>query len=656
VPLLQAVNLSHAFGAETVLNGASLSLEPGDRVGLVGRNGCGKSTLVRILAGSLTPDEGAVTLQRGRRAALLEQDPDLPPDETLRGAAEAAFADLHRLHEELHAVFDRMASADGDGLTRLLREQERLERAIDAAGGYAVDHKIDATLHGLGFTDAQFTIACKDLSGGQRGRLALARLLLESPDLLLLDEPTNHLDIDGRMWLESFLREEFSGAVLLISHDRRLLQNVVTRIVEVEDGRLIDYPGSYDTFRRLRAERRRTILGAYERQQAEFRRQAQFIQKYKTGQRAKEARGRQKHLDRARAEAIEKPLDIGAFRFNLPKAPRAGELVITARGLCKRYALTDDSGEPAGEKVLFHDLDLTIARGERWGIIGPNGAGKTTLVRCLLGDMAPDAGTVRLGANLAVGYYRQTDAGVDPERPVYRFIQDAVRAENPDAELTEQQARDLAGAFLFSGLDQEKPMGVLSGGERSRARLAALLASAKNLLVLDEPTNHLDIPSAERLEEALTTDGAYTGALLLISHDRALIDATCDHVLALDGDGGAEAVIGNFSDWLARRRARDSASAPAREPRPRRQANTKRDRAPGERPTGSAGGLNLSLNELESRIESLQARLAEIDTALSDPGVWIAPDRASALAAERAALADELEPLEHEWFERAGSA
>ena len=653
MPLLQAVNLVHAYGADTVLDGATLSIEPGDRVGLVGRNGCGKSTLLRILTARLTPYAGAVNLQRGRRAGMLEQDPDLPPDDSLRDAAEGAFAALHRLHAELHGVYDRMATATSDELTRLLREQERLDNAIDAAGGYAIDHRIDATLHGLGFTGEQFQIACKDLSGGQRGRLALARLLLEGPDLLLLDEPTNHLDIAGRMWLESFLSDEFVGAVLLISHDRRLLQNVVTRIVEIEDGRLIDYPGSYDTFRRLRAERRRTMLGAYARQQSEFRRQQQFIQKYKTGQRAKEARGRQKHLDRARAEALDKPLDAGSFRLNLPRAPRSGEQVITARGLSKRYTDRADDGGTT-DTILFHNLDLTITRGERWGIIGPNGAGKTTLVRCLLGEMAHDAGSVRLGTNLSVGYYRQTDEGVDPERRVYRFIQDVIRKENPDAELSEQQARDLAGAFLFSGDDQDKEMGVLSGGERSRARLAALLASAKNLLVLDEPTNHLDIPSAERLEEALTIDGGYDGALILISHDRALIDATCDHVLALDGAGDAEVVIGGFSDWLERHRARE---APRAEPRPSRQPGARPKRTPSRSVTTQAGsnGLSrLSMDDIEARIEALEARLTEIDADLAHPDLWKDTGRSAALTAEREAITAELAPLELEWGERAG--
>ncbi len=657
--LIQAVNLSHSFGADIVLAGATISIEPGERIGLVGRNGTGKSTLMRALAGRFRADSGSVMLQRGARVGYLEQDPTLPPDEALRDTAEEAFAELHRLHAELHTIYDAMATATGDDLTRLLRQQERLDRAIDAAGGYAVDHMIDATLHGLGFTDSQFKIKCKDLSGGQRSRLALARLLLEKPDLILLDEPTNHLDIAGRIWLETFLKDEFPGAVVLISHDRRLLQNVVTRIVEIEDGRLIDYPGSYDAFRKLRFERRLTQRRAFDKQQTEFRRQEEYIRKYKTGQRAKEARGRQKKLERARSDSIERPMELDSFTLRLPKAPRSGEHVVVARGLSKRYSNPIDADTGAteiGEKILFHDLDLTIGRGERWGIIGPNGAGKTTLVRCMLGDLPADSGSARLGSNVSVGYFRQSDAGIDPERPVYRFLQDVIRKENPDKELTEQQARDLAGAFLFSGSDQEKEMGVLSGGERGRARLAALLASAKNLLILDEPTNHLDIPSAERLEEALTIEGGYDGTLILISHDRALIDATCDHLIVLDGSGGAEIVIGNFSDWQAKQDARVAAART--EPTQRRVAvdkpKTQEKQAHAARPARRTGPLaRLSVEEIEARIEQVETRLRALDSDLSDPDIWKDHARASALTSERDALLAELEPLELEWGARA---
>ena len=664
MPLLQAVNVKHAYGTDVILDGATLSVEPGERVGLVGRNGAGKSTLVKIVAGLIAPDSGEVQVARGRRAGYLRQDPDLNPDDTVKSAAEGAFAALREAQREMEAVFDRMAEAGEDELPKLYRQQGRLEEQIEALGGYAVEHKVEAALHGLGFTDAQFDLKCSVLSGGQRARLALARLLLESPDIILLDEPTNHLDIAGREWLETFLRDEFAGAVLMITHDRRMLDHTVTRIFELEQGRLIDYPASYTKFRELRRERRHTQLNAWKKQQDDFRRQEDFIQRFKTGQRAKEARGRQLKLDRARLETIEKPLELESFRFELPKAERPSELIAVARGIRKSYAhARGERGEDLGEKTLFHDFELQIQRGERWGIIGPNGAGKSTLVKSLLGELAVDEGTVKLGQSVKVGYFRQIAEDFDPDEPMVRRLQNLIKKESPDAELSEQRTRDLAGAFLFSGSDQDKHMGALSGGERARVHLAAILASAKNVLVFDEPTNHLDIPGAERLEEALSRDGGYDGTLVLISHDRALLDAACDHLVILDGMGGAEVFHGDYSAWRAREddRAAEAARAHA-DQRAAAEAVEKKKRIAAEaekqqqrKSQGSGGGALGRMNQkkLESEIERIETRIAEIDASMSDPDVWSNPKKCETLGAERAALVGELEPLEFEWMRRA---
>ncbi len=666
MPIVSAVNIEHSFGDDIILRGATLVIEAGERVGVVGRNGAGKSTLLRAMGGLIKPDRGEIQTQRGARIAYLRQDPDLDPEETLRDAAEAAFGELHALHQQLHALYDEMAEAPPDRLDTLMKRQARIETAIEAAGGYAIDHRIDAALHGLGFTDAQFAIKCEDLSGGQRARLALARILLEEPDVLLLDEPTNHLDIYGRLWLEEFLRDEFKGAVVMITHDRYMLDSVVSRIAEVEHGRLIDYPGNYAKFRKIRFERRLTQQRAYEKQQTKFRTQEEYIRRYKTGQRAKEARGRQSKLEREREGALERPMELQTFKFQMPRAPRSGDVVISARGASKRYENVDhQSGDTMGNKVLFDDFDVAIGRGERWGIIGPNGAGKTTLVRCLLGEQDADAGDIKLGSNVRVGFFRQSQDHMDPDQIVYRHLQQIIRKENPGAELSEQQARDLAGAFLFSGDEQEKELGVLSGGERARTSLAGLLASAKNLIVLDEPTNHLDIPSAERLEEALTADpkdGGYEGALLLISHDRALIDATCDHIIALDGHGGAEVFFGDYSAWRARELEKASEAKQAEEEQRRqRQAEEKKAKAVAHAERQQRQKLNstqnklaaLSMNSLEERIEKAETRLKEIDAQLGDPDVWKDASKSNALSEERTQLASELEPLEFEWARRA---
>ena len=646
--LLTLANIRHSYGSQLVLDGATVSIDPGEKVGLVGRNGSGKTTLMKVMLGAIEPDRGALQLQRGARVGYLAQDPDLDPDDTLRDAAERAFADLHALHVAINEVYEQMASVTGDAMDRLLKRQARLEAEIEAAGGYAIDHKIGAMLHGLGFVDDQFTLKVRDLSGGQKGRLGLARLLLESPDLLLLDEPTNHLDIAGRRWLEEFLAEEYGGAVIVVSHDRWLLDRVVHRMIEVDDGGIREYPGNYQKYVELRRERELTQARVREKQLDRIRQEEQFIARYKTGQRAKQARGRQSRLDRfKRDELVERPIEMDVMRLQLPRAKRSGEQVIDARGLGKRYE----------DLVLFDDLDLTVFRGDRIGIIGPNGVGKTTLVRCLLGELAPGSGTVRLGSRINIGYYRQLQEHLDLSLTVCQYLQSVIVSLDGQAKASEQQARDLAGAFLFSGDEQDKALGNLSGGERSRAVLAGLVAGAHNVLVLDEPTNHLDIPSAERVEQALASDGGYQGTLLLISHDRALLQATCQKLLIFDGQGGLRLFQGTYSDWVhwQQRAAEDKAEVEREEKGARRRSkpSARPPAPPGSAETAHNPLAKLRLGELEERIEQLEQQLREIDEAMVDPAVYTDGRRCRELRAQRQAVVGELEPLEAEWARRA---
>jgi ATP-binding cassette subfamily F protein 3 len=675
MPLLSATNLKYTIGTRTLLDGVSFSIEAGERVGLVGRNGTGKTSLFRIIAGRLRPDGGSVSLARNARMGYLSQDPELDPSRTLRDEAAAGFVELNRLHAELDAVFHDMGlpeNAAPERLERLMRKQAELQDRIESMGGYATEHRVETVLHGLGFVDEQFGIPVSGLSGGQKGRLALAKLLLESPDLLLLDEPTNHLDIAGREWLEEFLVREFRGAVLMVSHDRRMLNNVVTRIEEIEGARLIDYPGNYDAFREIRRQRLLTQHRAYENQQSQWAKEEEFIRRFRAGQRAKEAQGRLSKLERQKELfAVERPVEMGAMRFRLPEAPRSADLVAVVRDASKAYDNPPDENGATrgGRRVLFENLTVTISRGERWAIVGPNGAGKTTLVRALLGDLPLDSGTARLGASVYVGYFAQLPAGVDDDLPLWEYLQRAIKRENPETTFSEQQARDLAGAFLFSGAEQDKPLGVLSGGERSRARLAALLASAKNLLVLDEPTNHLDIPSAERLEEALRAPGedddkdGYTGTLILISHDRALIDATCNHLIVLDGRGGATVFHGTYSEWhdkQVRDRAAGAPGGPSFAPPPAPAKRSDAKPAPsGPAPSSGrsekkSGGLSWMPDErLEKEIEKAAARLKAADADLSREEVYRDAERCREALAARDAAAAELERLEEEWLRRA---
>ena len=666
MPLLAAVNVKHAFGNTIILDGCSLSIEPGDRIGMVGRNGTGKSTFLKALGGKFKPDSGEISAAKGIRIGYLSQDPTLDPTDTLKGAAEAGFAELHRLHQLQHDVYEQMAGATGDTLDRLMKQQVEIERQIEAAGGYAIEHKVEEVLHGLGFVDSQFDVPVSKLSGGQKGRVALARMLLEQPDVMLMDEPTNHLDLAGRLWLEEFLVHDFNGAVLMISHDRYLLDNVVKKIVEVEQGRLIDYPGNYEAFRETRALRRLTMHRAYEKQQDRFRKEEEYIRRFKAGQRAKQAQGRLSRLEREKdTNTLERPMELAAFNMSLKAGDRSGDIVIAARGISKAYTNAEGA-----TKTLFKDLDIIIKRGERWGIIGPNGAGKSTLVSVLLGLTTPDTGTVRLGANVKLGYYRQTHEHVPHDFTVWQYLQKVIQDENPGTQMTEQAARNLAGAFLFSGDEQERDLATLSGGERSRAVLAGLLASAKNLLVLDEPTNHLDIPSAERLEEAMSLgdeesvkQGGYDGTLILISHDRAFLDAICDNLIILDGEGGARLFTGNYTDWQQKEKERQiAASREAAEAKRRAEEAEKKRRAAEEdrkrqqsaaKSTAAGPFSKLKTDQIEKKIEQTQTRIKQIDQELASGDVWRDPVKCQKLGEERTKLVKELEPLEFEWLKRA---
>jgi ATP-binding cassette subfamily F protein 3 len=677
--LLSVANVTYALGDRVLLDGVNLTLDAGQHVGLVGRNGCGKSTLLKMIASNslseeqinaahlshAKPDAGQIQLARGSTAGYLHQDHALDPDRTLREEAGAAFAALADLHTQMEALSLRMGEPevyeDADALDRVMKQYAALEEQVASSGGYAVDHRIDETLHGLGLDDALFKVKCGELSGGQRGRLALAKLLLTEPDILLLDEPTNHLDIAGRQWLETFLGE-YRGAVLIISHDRWLLDRVVSKIYELDDGVMVEYPGHYEKFRTLRAERIVELRRAYEKQQTQIRSEKQFIAKFKAGQRAKQARGRETRLNRfIRDHAIEPPMELDKIKLTFDPRARSGDHVIVAENLSKVYE----------DKPLFESFSLDLKRGDRIGVIGPNGAGKSTLIRCLLGEQDATAGTARLGAQVDVGHFKQTHEHLDLSKSVVDYLRSFVPSD------TEQEARDLAGAFLFRGDEQDKVLNVLSGGERARAVLAGLMVRGHNLLVLDEPTNHLDIPSAERLEEALrrytTASKKYStaagnaagaeGTLILITHDRMLLDHLVDQLIIFDGHGNAELFLGTYSEWLdAKPSATDQAPPPPpKKPTPKKPAATGRAvRSPRKsaakpdtgKPRKKSPHANVPQKQLEQRIAEVEERLTEIDFAMNDPSVYSDGPKMKSLSDERQQLRNELEPLETEWLTR----
>jgi ATP-binding cassette subfamily F protein 3 len=693
--LVTLSNLRYGHGTRLLLDGVSGSIHESERIGLVGRNGCGKSTLFKLIARVIEPDEGEVQIARSVRVGYLEQDPRLPADKTLREAAAEAFASIEIHQQELEGVFERMATADGSELDKLLLRQVAIEEAIEAAGGYAVDHKIDAALHGLGFTDDDFDIPVQKLSGGQKARLALARLLLSDPDILLLDEPTNHLDIEGRRWLEEFLAEDFKGAVIVVSHDRWLLDRVVSRIIEIDRGVLREYPGNYAAFRLLRVERMLTVERQHEKQQDKIRQEQNFIDRYKAGQRAKQARGRESRLERFKEESlIEKHSELSVMSLDLPQPPQMGDFAFVAEGISKSF----------GDRVCFKNLTLSARPGARIGIIGPNGAGKTTLVRTLLGDLESDTGTIKRSPRLEIGWFRQNHDHLDRTLVVWQFLQNTIRSIEGGPRASEQEARNLAGAFLFTGQEQEKAIGDLSGGERGRLVLASLIASAKNLLVLDEPTNHLDIPSAERLEESLIRfggkadgRGGFGGVLLLISHDRALLQDLCDTIVVLDGEGNTRVFDGSYRELEARLKFERSAANERDRKSPQQpSASTQKSGAPAhgsssvsssankqakahslnaasnaasntgsKKPFSNAGVAsavkpkstmysNWSLDKIEQRISDIGRDVRVIDESFANPKVASDNARMKKLLASREELEKEQTALEEEWVRKSG--
>jgi ATP-binding cassette subfamily F protein 3 len=420
----------------------------------------------------------------------------------------------------------------------------------------------------------------------------------------------------------------------------------VTRIIEIENGDLRDSPGGFTRYMELRRERQLTQARVYDKQLDHVRREKRFIQKYKTGQRAKQARGRETRLQRFRSEMAERPAELEVMKLNLPKPPRSGDQVIDAHQLAKRY---DDL-------TLFENFSVELARGDRVGIIGPNGIGKTTLVRCLLGDLEPDEGEVRLGSRLSVGYYRQGHEHLDTTLTVWEYLQSVIVSLEGSVRASEQQARDLAGAFLFSGGEQDKLVGDLSGGERSRMVLAGLVAGAHNLLVLDEPSNHLDIPSAERLEAALSRDGGFEGTLLLISHDRALLQATCDRLIVFDAERPPRHFVGTYRDLLDR----ETRSAHEPEPAPKQAARAAGKKTAAASPparvatkTNDSPLRRLSMAALELRIVELEQAIADVDRALLDPAVYSDGEQCRRLKQQRDTLQADLGPVEEEWARRA---
>ncbi|MDQ6645092.1 MAG: ATP-binding cassette domain-containing protein, partial [Chloroflexota bacterium] len=538
MPIASVIQIGKSFGAERIFSGVSFQINEDDRIGLVGPNGAGKSTLLNILAGREEADEGVVAVARHTRIGYLLQVTDFQAENTLREEMLTVFAEVRQWEYEINELGQALASpaaiAESTLHEQLLQRYAELQARFEHAGGYTYENRVDQVLDGLGFTREQQESPVLQLSGGQQTRAALGKLLLQEPDLLLLDEPTNHLDLAALEWLETYLAA-WKGAMVVVAHDRYFLDKIVSRTIEMAFGRIEEYPGNYTKYLHLREERMERRSRKYEAQQAHIAHTEDFIRRYKAGQRSREARGRQKLLDRM--DRVERPQDFPEMRFEFTSVVDSGLVVISTQKLAVGYI---DEAKQRTELVRVADLELL--RGDRVGLLGPNGSGKTTLLRTIIGELPPVSGHVYVGHNVRIGYYSQTHAGLNAGRSIVDEIRQV-------SVLSEEGARTFLGRFLFSGDDVFKPIGSLSGGERSRVALAKLTLQGSNLLILDEPTNHLDLQSRQFLEEVL---GEFEGTLLFVSHDRYFIDSLATKVWAIE-DGVLIPYMGNYTEYRTRK-------------------------------------------------------------------------------------------------------
>ncbi len=524
-------NMTRQHGSQVLFIDANFQLDPGEKVGLVGANGSGKTTLFRLIVGEESPDEGSVERPKRLSIGYFKQDSyDLPKTaRTVLQEAVAGAGEVSKLAEELAYLEERM-EACGDDFDKVLERYGEVQPRFQELGGYELDSRAHAILAGLGLSQEQVAGDISALSGGWRMRVGLARILLQRPDVLLLDEPTNHLDIESILWLEEFLRG-YPGSLLMTCHDRDVIDRVVKRIAEIDGGQIRSYTGNYAFYERARAEDATRREAEYEKQQAMLQKEIRFIERFKAQpSKASQVQSRAKKIDKI--ERVEPPRRLVERKFDFKKPARSGDDVIVAKGLTKRY----------GNRTVIDGLDLHIRRGERWAVMGENGAGKTTLLRMLSGASGPDGGQVTLGANVAMGWFAQHQA---EQLTGDRTILEELDAHAPTAGIG--TLRNLAGAFGFSGDDVEKPIHVLSGGERSRLVLAKILFDAPNLLILDEPTTHLDLVTKRAMVKALSE---YEGTLVFVSHDRSFLRSLANRVLELSTVAGPHAYPGTYDEYV----------------------------------------------------------------------------------------------------------
>lgn len=625
--LFRLSEVTKSYGAQEVLRGVTFQINPGEHVALVGRNGAGKTTIFRLITGAESPDKGEIDAMRGFRFGVLAQHVDFSGAETVIDAALSVFENLRSLESKMRELEHAMTEVSGDELDRVMHEYSEAQHIYELEGGFSYHARTEAVLLGLGFGKDEFAKRAESLSGGEKNRLGLARLLLLEPDILLLDEPTNHLDVDAVEWLEEFL-SSYKSAYLIISHDRFFLDHTVNRVLDLEFGKVESYKGNYSQYVVEKEERREMQQRAYEQQREMIERTEDFIRRNLAGQKTKQAKSRRTLLQRV--ERLENVNDLDTASFKLKPTARTGDQVLILDKLAIGFKT----------KTLAENLNLTLRRSERLGIIGGNGTGKTTLLRTLLGEQRPIDGEMRWGTGVNPGYYDQRLLTVDDRNTVIEELRTIASSAITDGEL-----RGFLGRFLFSGDDVFKPISALSGGEKGRLALAKLIYSRVNVLVLDEPTNHLDIASCEALEDALNE---FDGTIITVSHDRYFLDRIATQILAFT-DKGVEYFDGGYSEFyeahhrtLAEQQAREAESQKAE-----RQA--RKVEAPKQNKTNKSRQKAPSPAEIEATIHAAETELQELASLLSTEEVARDKDKLFELSEKYQMLEAKIAELYQSW-------
>ena len=625
--ILSVQNVAKSFGINAVLRDVSLTIQQGERIGLVGVNGCGKSTLMRIIAGLDSQDSGEIALVRGTRIGYLAQQNMVTSGESIWNELQSVYEPVFAMEKRLRELENEMAHAhtDEQHFSHLSADYDRLMHRFEESDGDAWKSMVSGVLNGLGFKPSQYDQRVDSLSGGEQTRLCLARLLLQKPDLLLLDEPTNHLDMETLQWLENYLAS-YKGSVLVISHDRYFLDHVCTGIVEILMGSSEQYNGNYTRYTAQRQERFESRMRAYELQQKEIERQEAIIARYRMFNREKSikaAESREKALDRM--EKLEKPVDERAIRFSFEARRRTGEDVLQLSELSKSF----------GEKHLFRDLSVHVRAGDRIALIGPNGVGKSTLIKLIVGEEKPDTGFIRYGANVDLGYYDQHQSTLHPDKSVLDEVWDRF------PQMEQSNVRGALGMFLFTGDEVFKPIKTLSGGEKGRVALTALMLRKDNLLLLDEPTNHLDMDSREVLEDALSDFG---GTIITVSHDRYFINRVANRIIEMRPDGVTE-YIGNYDDYIERKNRPIPVEAEGGKTKTELEKEKRRDKMNRQ----ALRQLKTRAQEAEKAVGAKEAEIAELEAQMADPALYSDPQRAADVQRAYQAAQQALQMLYEEW-------